>query len=70
MGVHEGRGTLAKAMKELTLRWNDAKSAWNDSRTQEFEQDHLVPLQSDLKNAVSAMDHMAILLSQARHDCE
>ena len=70
MGVHEGRGTLAKAMKELMLRWNDVHSAWNDSRTEEFEQAYLIPLQSDLKNAVAAMDHIAIQLSQARRDCE
>jgi len=29
-----------------------------------------MPLEMDLKNAVSAMDHMAIVLSQVRRDCQ
>ena len=69
MGVHEGRGQLAKAMKELMLRWNEAKSAWRDGMSEKFEQEHLRPLEMDLKNATGAMDLWGQILAQARRDC-
>ena len=69
MGVHEGRGLLSKSIKELMLRWDEARMSWDDVRAREFENSFLEPLQMDLKNAVSAMDHMAILLQQVRSAC-
>jgi len=35
----------------------------------QFEERYITPLQIDLKNAVSAMDHMSGLLQQIRHEC-
>jgi len=70
MGVHEGRGQLSKAMKELLLRWSEVRMNWDDAVSRGFEDRYLAPLQMDLRNAVAAMDHMAILLQQARRDCE
>ena len=32
--VGEARGTLAKAFKELTLRWNEARAAWDDAQAE------------------------------------
>lgn len=70
MGVHEGRGQLAKAMKELMHRWLDTKSNWRDAVSEKFEEDHLRPLEMDLKAATAAMDHAGQVLAQARRDCE
>jgi len=70
MGVHESRGNLAKAYKELMLRWSDTRAAWDDVRAEEFEKQYLQQLESDLKAAGSAMDQMGILLHQIRRDCE
>lgn len=70
MGVYEGRGQLSKAMKELSLRWSEVRMNWDDSVRRGFEDRYLVPLQMDLRTAVGAMDHMAVLLQQARRDCE
>ena len=39
------------------------------SAPHDFEKSFLEPLEMDLKNAVAAMDHMAILLSQVRNAC-
>ena len=41
-----------------------------DAQAEEFETTFLVPLESDLKTAAGAMDHMSVLLSQARRDCQ
>lgn len=70
MGLFEGRGLLAKALKELMLRWQEAKSGWDDSVADEMESEFIVPLEMDLRSAVGAMDQMAGVLAQVRRDCE
>lgn len=70
MGVYEGRGQLAKAMKTLMLRWVETKGLWDDARSDDFEKTYLQPLEMDMRNAVGGMDHMAIVLHQIRRDCE
>ena len=70
MGVYEGRGQLSRGMKDLLLRWMEAKSSWDDANSDRFEEKYLVPLEQGLRSAVSAMDTMAVLISQAHHDCD
>ena len=70
MGVHEGRGQLAKALKELMSRWNETKGQWTDTQAEAFEQQYLQTIESDMKTAVSGMDHMAVVMSQIRRDCQ
>ena len=69
MGVYEGRGQLARAMKDLMIRWGETKIAWKDVVSQEFEEQFLAPLERELRNATSAMDQAAQVLSQVRQDC-
>lgn len=69
MGMQDGRSVLAKAFKELLFRWQDTKSQWNDSMSQNFERARLQMWEADLKSATSAMDHMAQVINQARRDC-
>lgn len=70
MGVHEGMGQLSKAMKELSMRWNETKSGWGDANAREFEKKFLEPIERDMRAAVGAMDQMAVLLHQIYRDCE
>ena len=70
MGVYEGRGQLSRALKELMARWHETKVSWDDANSRHFEKTVLEPLESDLRSAVSAMDHMGQLLGQIRRDCE
>lgn len=70
MGVHEGSGTLSKALKELLRRWGDAKANWSDANSEDFEKTYLAPLERDLRSATNAMDHMSQVLAQARRDCQ
>ena len=70
MGVYEARGSLTKAMKDLLARWSETKSDWNDAASKKFEKDFIANIETDLRSALSAMDHMAVLLAQARHDCQ
>jgi hypothetical protein len=70
MGVYESRGQLGEAMKDLYRRWAETKMAWYDAQAEEFETTVLFPLEADLKTAAGAMDHMSVLLAQARRDCQ
>jgi hypothetical protein len=70
MGVYEARGTLAKAMKELHNRVADVKVGWDDPVAHALENDFLVPLEIDLRNAIAAMDHAGAVLQQAKSDCD
>jgi hypothetical protein len=69
MGIHEGAGQLAKALKELRLAWSETQSSWDDPISRSFEERYLVPLDPDAKKAMEAMGAMAVLLEQARRDC-
>ena len=69
MGGHEGRGQLGKSIKELTHRWMETKSVWDDPVSRRLEEEFLRPLESDLRNAVGAMDRVGVLLAAIRRDC-
>lgn len=70
MGVYEGRGQLAKALKDLTLRWNETKMSWTDQKSEEFEKRYIQPMEADLRQAASAMEHIAGILNMVHRDCE
>ena len=70
MSVHESRGNLAKALKELSLRWAEARQNWDDAQALDFEDKYMRELEANLRSAGSAMDQMAVLLTQAKRDCE
>ena len=57
-------------MKDLTARWSDVRVHWNDDRAEEIEKTLLQPMEMDLRFAANAMDQLAILLSQAKRECE
>jgi hypothetical protein len=70
MGVHEGRGQLSKSIKDLNRKWLECKGSWDDTTSEQFEKRHVLPIERDLRNAIAAMDAIAIHLSTARRDCE
>ncbi len=70
MGLQESRGKLSRSFKDLMALWANTKISWNDVNSERFEQTILDPLQMDLRNAAGAMDQMAVLLTQIRHECE
>ena len=69
MGMHEARGTMAKAMKELMLRWQETRGSWDDARAEQFEKMYIEMLQNDIRTAANAMDQIANVLHAARRDC-
>lgn len=70
MGVYEGRGQIAKAYKDLMMRWQEVKMSWDDAQARAFEERFLRPIEHDIKQAASAMDHVAVLLNRIHSECE
>lgn len=68
MGLYEGRGNLNKGLKDLMAKWYQTRQDWNDVVAQEFEKKYLEPLEMALRQAVSAMDHMAQVLAKVDRD--
>jgi len=70
VSLQAGQASLNKASKVLFARWNETRTLWRDEVAQEFEDRYIAPLMRDLRAAQEAMDHMAAVLTQVRHDCE
>ena len=70
MSLMESKGTLSKAAKELFARWEDVKSIWSDTQSAQFEKNYLLPLEQDLRSAISAMEQMDQALQKMHSDCE
>jgi hypothetical protein len=70
MGVHEGQGQLSRATKDLMRHWTELKSVWTDANAGRFEEAVLVPLGTEVRNASAAMAHMAVVLNNAKRDCQ
>ena len=70
MCVHEGQGQLSRATKDLIRHWTELKSVWQDSNARRFEETVLVPIEMEVRNASSAMAHMAMILNNARRECQ
>ena len=69
MGVHEGSGQLAKSLKTLLQKWQEARMGWDDARAKEFEEQYIRPLERDLRTATTAMDQASQALNTVRRDC-
>lgn len=69
MSMFESIGQLSKAMKLLLMRWEQTQAAWDDPVSRRFEEQFLLPLQTDLRNAAGAMSEMSALLQQIQQDC-
>jgi hypothetical protein len=70
MSLMESKGTISKAAKELFARWEDVKTAWSDTQSNQFEKNYLVPLEQDVRSAMSALEQMEQALLKMHHDCE
>ncbi|HEX8913418.1 MAG TPA: hypothetical protein VF796_13740 [Humisphaera sp.] len=69
MGLFEAKGQLDRGWKDLMIRWNMTRASWRDNAAAEFEEQNLIPLQANLRNAVSAMTTAAGFISRVRSEC-
>ena len=60
---------LDHSMKALRERWEATRATWNDKVRRDFEERHLLPLESAVNSALDGMHKMAEVLDQVRRDC-
>jgi hypothetical protein len=70
MGVYEGRGQIAKSIKDLMQQWTETRRNWDDVMSEQIEKECLIPLEMDVRNAVGAMEHIAQILQQIKAECQ
>jgi len=70
MTLHTGRSKLLDAVKVLSLRWEAARDGWDDTAGRDFEKRHVEPIAPQVQTAVRAIDRLATVISQMRHECE
>jgi hypothetical protein len=64
-----GSARLNHALKTLRERWDDTKGYWADKVAQDFDKNHLFPLESQSVTAIRGMEKLAEILNRVKHDC-
>jgi hypothetical protein len=70
MTLTTGRTKLVESLKVLAARWEAAREGWDDVAGREFEADCVEPIAPQVQAAVRAIDRLAAVVSQMRHECE
>jgi hypothetical protein len=70
MSARESATNLVQALKELTLKWGEAKVHWHDIKAQQFEREYLEDLPDHVQRTMSVMQEIDVLLKKVRQDCE
>ncbi|HKI37844.1 MAG TPA: hypothetical protein VKA46_38680 [Gemmataceae bacterium] len=69
MDITTDRAKLHNQLKDLRGRWQQVQDVWNDPVRKEFEEEHWEVLEARVLAALRAMDQLATVMIQARHDC-
>ena len=69
MSVADGAAALAKGAKNLQLRWELTKEGWQDQTRWRFGEEHLEPLEADIKVALAALTRLNELFERIRREC-
>ncbi len=70
MSLSTGRARLMTALKDLRSRWDKVRGYWDDAVSDNFEKEFLSPLESKVRNGITAMESMRDLIEKAKRDCE
>ena len=70
MNLSSNGQVIGAATKDLSVRWANLQSSWNDSKSREFEERFLFNLTSSAERAVPVFDQLQKLLAKVREDCE
>lgn len=70
MSVHNNGTRLSLITKELSMKWEETREYWKDSKSEEFDRKYMVELQSSVNTAVIVIEKLDKLLTKIRNDCE
>ena len=60
---------LTNSLKTLALVWEEVREGWKDPISRDFEANHWVPLEAQVRAVVQTMDRLAPVLAKALRDC-
>ena len=69
MSLTVGRAKLVQGLKELTVRWEQARAQWDDAMAADIQKSVVEPLEPRVRATVSAMEKMNESLSRAKREC-
>lgn len=70
MTLTTGRTKLLESYRTLSAHWDETRDGWGDVAGREFEEDHWELIEPHVKAALRAIDRLASVLGQMRHECE
>jgi hypothetical protein len=69
MSLSAGSSKLNLALKDLRIRWEEAKTRWHDPVSEAFEETYWKPLEMQVQATLRAIDRLGQELSRARQEC-
>jgi hypothetical protein len=66
----DGAGQIKTAADRLEQVWDVAKSLWNDSISQNLDDEHITPLFEQVRTTLDAIARLNGVLVAACRDCE
>ena len=70
MSVQNNGTRLSLITKELSMKWQETREYWQDSKSEEFNRNYMAELQSSVDAAVTVIEKLDKLLNKIRSDCE
>jgi hypothetical protein len=70
MTLTTGRAKLVDSLKVLAVRWEAARDGWDDQAGRDFEEKHVEQIAPQVQAAIRAIDRLAAVIHQMRHECE
>jgi hypothetical protein len=64
-----GAARLKHAMKTVNDHWEQTREVWTDRVAQEFEKNHLIPVEQGVENARRGMDKITEIMQKIKQEC-
>jgi hypothetical protein len=65
----EAEATLAAALQNLNIAWQEVRGHWRDAKCLEFEERYLKELPSRTTQAATVIAELEKILKKAKNDC-
>ena len=69
MSLSVARTKIMKSFRELNLRMEQVRHAWDDSTARKFDKEFIAPLEGQARTAVAAIEQMTKITANAQRDC-
>ncbi len=70
MSIRTSGANLARAVKDLSLQWEQTRASWRDAKALEFEAKYLEGLPHQVTRTASVIEEIDHILRKVRSDCE